>query len=388
MMRIGLGTGEIAEPLQESKAITENHYPIGMADYHLERLSEENAKRWEEFNAASPDGSLFHSLRWKRIAEQRTRAPRHYFLLFRNDAVVGLFPFFENTIYGFRGLGPASYPMSLHAILKDNRDPSAVQYVIEELRDPERGRRKISFICPATLHAEIFDTITTHPLFPYPPSGSPYEGEGDMVLDLARSPPDEIWNTFTARSGQRKKIRRFEKAGFEVTDVRSEDELQIFYRYYRENMKYIGGDLPPFSFFADLRDTLADEVRITLLSKGPLVAGGMLTILDRPRRRVHAVYLSLNRDLPSRYSPSCCIYWEAINWAWEHHYEKFTFGREYSNDLHDSNPRYRMKRDFGAEFEPVYSRMIPLTRIFTLGVRFGNFQAQRRAERSPARTAS
>jgi hypothetical protein len=333
-----------------------------MADYHLERLDEENAKRWEEFNAASPEGSLFHSLKWKRMAELVSGTPREYFLLFKNETVVGLFPFVEHAVHGFRGFVPASDPLSLPAILKDASDPFALRHAIEELKGMGRDRKKISFICPAILHNETFDTITTYPLFPY-------ADDGDMVLDLSKSTPETIWNAFSSRSGQRKLIRRFEENGFEITEVRSEDDLRLFYQYYEENMKYIGGDLPPFSYFTALRETMPDEIRITLLSKGSLVAGGTFDILDRPRRKVHGVYLSLNKKLPNKYSPSYYLYWKGVNWAWENDFEKFSFGMEYSRDLNEENPRYRIKRDFGAQFEPVFSRIIPLTKIFSLGVR-------------------
>jgi hypothetical protein len=358
---------------------------MDMAEYHLERLTEANAKRWDDFNAASPEGDFFHSLRWKPIAEAQNRSPRHDFLLFKNDAVVGLFPCLEHTIQRFSGLVPASYPMTLHAILEDYRDPVALQCAIEELKRLNGGSKKISFVCPATVRQEAFDAITAYPLYPYP--FSPGDVEGDMVLDLSRSPPEKLWDSFTARSGQRTKIRQFEKSGFEIREVRTEDDLHLFYRYYAENMKYIGGSLPPLSFFAGLLETMPDEVRITLLSKGPLVAGGTLNILDRPRRRVHGIYLSLNRDLPNKYSPSYYIYWDSLVWAWENHYEKVTFGREYAKDLNDSNPRYRIKRDFGAEFEPVHSRMVPLSRIFAMGVRYKHYQARRQAADTPGQVA-
>jgi len=191
-----------------------------------------------------------------------------------------------------------------------------------------------------------------------------------MVLDLVRSPPEAIWNSFSARSGQRTKIRQFEKRGFETSEVRSEEELCDFYRYYAETMKHLGADRLPLSFFLDLRRTLGDHVRIMMLANGPLVAGGTLTILDPERKRAHGVFLAMNRDLPNRFSPSYGIYWEEITWAWEHRYETFTFGREFVRDLTDQNPRYRLKRAFGGTFEPRHTRIVPLTCPFALGLRY------------------
>jgi hypothetical protein len=50
---------------------------------------------------------------------------------------------------------------------------------------------------------------------------------------------------------------------------------------------------------------------------------------------------------------------------------------EYSTNLEESNPRYRIKRGFGARFEPVHSRILPLTNSFSLALRFRDYLAQR-----------
>ena len=94
------------------------------ADYRLERLTPENEPIWDEFNASCPEGSIFHSLKWKRIAENLSGTPGEYFLLFKENEIFGLFPFTEYTIHGFRGFISASYPQSLHVLLRDHRDPT------------------------------------------------------------------------------------------------------------------------------------------------------------------------------------------------------------------------------------------------------------------------
>lgn len=86
------------------------------ADYRLERLTPENGPLWDEFNASCPEGSIFHSLKWKRIAENLSGTPGEYFLLFRDDEIFGLFSLTEHVIHGFRGLVSASYPQSLHVL--------------------------------------------------------------------------------------------------------------------------------------------------------------------------------------------------------------------------------------------------------------------------------
>ena len=265
---------------------------IIISEYHLERLDEENAGKWEEFNIKSPEGSLYHSLKWKQVAERCSNIKRHYFLFYKNNAVTGIFPLIEQNIQFFRGFLPESDPMTLHSILEDYLDPSCMHYVIPEFQNYSKGRKKISYLHFSTLHKETIDNITNHKLYPY-------DENGDMVLDLSKTPPEKIWDNFSAKKGQRKFIRRFEVDGFEITEAQSYQDLETFHKYYEGNVKHMGGDLRPISHIIDLWDSfLPDGMRILLLSKKTIVAGGVIILPYRPRRTVYLNLLALNRDLP------------------------------------------------------------------------------------------
>lgn len=332
---------------------------IVIAIYHLERLDEENAGKWEEFNINSPEGSLYHSLKWKRIVEKSCDIRRQYFLLFKNGAVTGIFPLIEHNIHFFRGLLPESDPMTLHSIVEDYHDPSSMHFVISELGNNSKDRKKISYFCFSTLHAETRDNITTHRLYPH-------DENGDMVLDVTKSPPETIWDNFSAKKGQRKYIRRFEENGFGITEVQSMEDLKNFYKYYEENVNHIGGDLCPFSRIAEMWNSFSpDEMRITLLSKNSIVAGGVITLPYKPRRTLYLHFMALNRELPATYHPTYYLYWDAITWARDNHYEKVAFGAQH---LDENNPRYKIKKEFGAQFKPIYSSIIPLTQLFNVGM--------------------
>lgn len=335
------------------------------ADYRLERLAPKNEQIWDEFNASCPEGTLFHSLRWKQIAENLSGTSGEYFLLYKDDEIFGLFPLTEHVIHGFRGLISASYPQSLHVLLRDHRDPLALPFVVEELAGMENGTGPISFVCPASLHQETFEPVTRYPRSRYPFSRD--DSEEDMVLDLSRSPPDAIWSTFTKK--KRQGIRRFEKDGFVVTEAQTLEDLYRFYQLHDKNIMHIEGTLRPLSHFVDIWNTMPDETRITSLSRGSLVAGGVLTLIDTAHRSVTLTYLSLNRDLPNIYTPSHYIFWEAIRWAWENGFQRVSFGREYHKDLNGSSPRCRIKRDFGAQSQPIYSTLISTSRLLSMGIR-------------------
>ena len=346
-----------------------------MVDYRLERLNDRNAESWERFNDTSAEGSLFHSLKWKQLAEKGSDIKRQYFLLYKGEEVFGIFPFIEHNIHFFRGLSPADDPHRLHAILKDYSDPLAMQFVVKELQNFDGHQKKLSFIRVSASHQETLDSITSHTLIPLPDIG-------DMVLDLSESPPEKIWSTFSAKKGQRKFIRRFDENGFSLAEADSPDDLDIFYKYYEENINHIGGKLQPYSRFSELWNSLADDTRITLLSKESIVAGGMCMIADKLRKTVYTTYLSLNRNLPGTYHPSYYLWWEAINWAWENHFEKVSFGAQ---RLEEKNPRYRVKYDLGARFNPMYARLIPLTKSFAMGMRWGRWRSNHRSAASTAK---
>jgi hypothetical protein len=108
-------------------------------------------------------------------------------------------------------------------------------------------------------------------------------------------------------------------------------------------------------------------VRITVLSKNSTFAGGLCTITYKPKKTVYFLYLSLNRSLPNTYHPTYHLFWEAINWAWNNQYEKISFGAQ---NLDENNSRYRIKIDFGGNFEGIYSKMIPIEKMCSFGFKY------------------
>lgn len=341
---------------------------IDSGDYHLERLSDENADDWDQFNNTSSEGDLFHSLKWKEIIEKGSDTRTQYYLLYKGEEVFGLLPLVEHNVHFFRGLSPVNDPHLLCAILRDYSDPSAMEYVVGAFRSIKFDRKPLSFVRLSVSNEETLDRITRYTLFRLPDIG-------DMVLNLSEVPPEELWKTFSAKKGQRKFIRRFDENGFCVTEAESQEDLDLFYKYYAENIKHIGGKPQPYSRISELRGSMSGDVRITLLSKGSVVAGGMLMISDRSRRILYTTYLSLNRNLPKTYHPSYYLWWEAINWAWDNHLVKVSFGAQ---RLEEENPRYRIKYDFGARFQPIHSGTIPLTKAFAMGLKWGQWRSIRR----------
>ncbi len=325
-------------------------------NYHIEDLSNTNATDWKRVCKESKEGSFFHTLEWKRILEQSYNFKTHCFLLYRNDESVALCPFYEASINGVRGL--ISLPDSdyNHIIITDQHDPLIAYHILDKCKEITR-ENKLFFILITTLNELTKDHFSRYNPLPFPLGG-------DMVLNLEEFNPDKIWNDNFSKK-ERKYIRRFENDGFRIKEVTSIDDIKMFYKYYKTNIEFKNATPYPFSHFEDLLNVYSStEVILTLLYKNEIVAGGQLAFLDNFKKTMYLRYLSLNRELTSRYHPTLYIYWDCINRASERGFSRICFGRTppYPNDVH-----YQFKEMFGCHYEKEFSLIFPRSHLFKIG---------------------
>jgi len=320
-------------------------------------LNDTNIDLWEEFNQKMEEGTFFHTNKWKKILES-VGYTSHYFLIFDDEEIVGICPFFETNIKGFKGI--ATLPLSdyNHLIVKDNNE-----YVMDFIRrrlELKAKNNSWSFILLNSLDKN-FENNFNKSYLKYTPSGN-------MVLDLEKLNPDKIWNeVFTNKRKQRNHINKFENDGFKIKDLDSSNDMKIFFKYYLKNIRYIKGIECPYSHFMDLYGAyFPKNMQITLLHKEDLIAGGLLSFLDESKKIMYLRYLALNRDIPNRYTPPYFLFWDAIKRADKLGFKRICFGTTPSDEEH---PAYKLKRNFGCEYENIYSVLIPLSKLFKLGYR-------------------
>ncbi|WP_292519994.1 GNAT family N-acetyltransferase [Methanoculleus sp.] len=311
--------------------------------FSVELLSEDNAYRWEEFNNRSHEGTPFHTLRWKNLLEEVFRLRLRYYLIFEDREVVGICPFVGRSIGLFQGLNSIPHSEFNNVILDDSFDPGCLDEVLSLFAE------KYSFL--------LFNIYSTGGMDRIKHNNFVIEQTGNMVLNLKEHPPETIWSTFSRN--MRYNIDIFEKRGFTIQEAHQPSDIKIFYHHYKENLTHIKGDILPFSFFQKLLELFPDEVRIATLTNGDVFAAGWLTLASPDRDTAYYQYLALNRDLPNRYTPTYPVYWDLVNWAWDNGYEKLSFGRQ---KLEPNNPRFKGKAKFGAEYVPIYTRLIPLSK--------------------------
>ncbi len=311
-----------------------------MMNYHIEELSNKNLKDWERLSEESREGNFFHTLEWKQILEQSYNFRSHCFLLYRNGEPVALCPFYEASINGIQGL--ISLPDSdyNHIIITDQYDPLIAYHILQKCNEIAK-ENKLLFILITTFNEMTKDHFSKFSPLPFPIGG-------DMVLDLEEFSPDKIWHD-----------------NFSKKEIKSIDDIKIFYNYYKKNLEFKNAAPYSFSHFEDLLKTYSStEMLLTLLYKNEVVAGGQLAFLHSPKKTMYLRYLSLNRDLPTRYHSTWYIYWDCIERASEMGYSKICFGRTppYQNDSH-----YQLKEKFGCRFEREYSLIFPRSQIFKMG---------------------
>jgi hypothetical protein len=307
--------------------------------YSIELLSGSNVHQWQEFNAHSREGTLFHDLRWKKILEKEFDLETKYYLIQDGREVVGICPFISQSAGFYQGLKNIPHSEFTNVILNDSFDASQIDPLLSLFTT------ECSFLHIDTYNPDILNNITYSNLL---------GGDvGNMVLNLKQKLPEVIWETLSKKTI--KSIRRFDKEGFEIHELSRRSDIEQFYWYYAKNVAHIKGEILPLTFFERLWDAFSPgELRVTVLGKDDLCAGGTLALLEPVRKTAYYEYLALNRDLP-HYTPDHYLSWDLIKWAWDNDYEKVSFGRQ---RLDPDNPRFQIKAKFGAEHIPIHSRLI------------------------------
>lgn len=327
-----------------------------MTPYTTTDLTTQTATQWDTFNNTHPTGSLYHTLKWNTVLQQSFHHTPHFFMIHHDNHPVALCPFYETLLHGFHGLTPIP-ESDYRSILTTETTPDLTHTIITHATTLCKTHH-LSFIFFSTLSKPFYDTLTPyHPL--------PFQPAGTMVLDLATTPPQTIWNTIFTTIGDgvpRKYIRRFDKEGFTIRATRDPTDLDHFYHYYKENLTFINATPYDQAHFQCCLNHYDDhELRMTLLEKDNDLYGGLLSFISQPHQTMYLKYLALNRNTPNKYHPPYALYWEAIQYAHANNLRYVSFG---STPTDPDNVTHRMKQKFGTTFIPEYRAIIPQSTLF------------------------
>lgn len=324
----------------------------------IEQLN--NEKEWEQFIATSPEGSFFHTLKWKEVLEKSFSAKAVY-LVIRDSSgsLIGICPFVVlKQVRLFKVLDSLPDSDFGGPIIKDEhaREATALLKVYLGELSAKDGIAYARIQCPNQRLYEYLKTADSRV----------NTTSGTMNLDLEEKPIDFIWNTvFTNKDRQRKFIRRFEEGSFQCKEIQSKEDLKEFYNLYYKNLCHIGALLHSFGFFENLYGVLyPNNFNILLAKDRERYIGALGFFIYRERKTIYLEFLGLEREIENRFHTSYYLYWEAIKWAIENGFRYISFG---STPANPNSIYHSTKIKFGASFNQDYSVFIPYNRkVFLL----------------------
>ena len=273
-----------------------------LAAVAVEELGPGLESTWDDFVRASPDGSPFHRLGWRRAVEAAFRHEPIYFVARRATRIVGVLPLFRAPIL-FSGHALVSVPFGIRGgVVAD--DAAAARALVAAAVECAHEKR--------ALHVELRSAVDRFTNLPR------REGYVTFRADLRES------ETALLRRMDRKRrqmLNHAARAGYTVREA-GHDRLALFYDLFARSMRRHGTPVLPRRFVAAVARELAGIVHLFVLEQAgrplmcvlALVEGGVVMPFwaGRADRRRAAEEL---------------LYWEMMRWGRERGCHTFDFGR-------------------------------------------------------------
>lgn len=319
----------------------------------VEPMSDED--EWENFVATAPNGSFFHTLKWKKVLENSFPYESLYLVIRdSNGKLIGVCPFFiTKKLWPFKVLDSLPNSDMGGPLIKEEYKKEAANALKDYLKELSSAKG-ITYAKMRLSDPELCEYLKTK-------TSKVDTSSGTMMLDLEEKPMDFIWNeVFTSKGRQRMFIRRFERDGFQIREAGNEADLNKFYTLYYNNITYIGGLPYPFSFFKNIWDLLyPDSFNIISAEKEEKSIGALGFFIYKEKKTIYMTYLGLDREVNGRYRTSFYLIWEAIRFAQKNKIRYVSFGPTTSDH---SSEYYLRKSKLGAEFNQDYFLYIPFNR--------------------------
>lgn len=297
-----------------------------------------NKTEWDTFLGASPDGTLYHSLKWKDVIQKTFRiSPLYLTIRDENGMIVGVCPgFIKNSIH-FKAFDSLPY--------SDYGGP-----VIDRKSITRGSLSLLSFFGSVGVSKGInlarlrliegrFEGFFKSPF------GCVEKSLGTMEVSLKATPSDFIWTKKLSRNF-RNRIGKIERKGFQAQEARTKSDLRDFYNLYYKNMKHIGASPYPYSLFENMWTILYPEnLRVWLVEKEKRVAG--IAVL-KDWQKTFEIFVGVNRSKEySTYDFHPFMRWKEIKKAEEEGSKCVSFGSTPSNP---ENKHYQDKARYGSSF--------------------------------------
>lgn len=295
-----------------------------MTDIEIRAAAEADARDWDDYALAHPEGTFFHRYGWKRLIESTYGYPGHYLIARRGAVVCGVFPLGEVRHLLF-GHSLISVPFAVYGgvLADDEQVRGALEAHAIELAE----QRQVD-------HLEVRNQ--------QPIRDDWLRKDGLYVTFRREISADHDANMSAIPRKQRAMVRKGIKAGL----VGETDEgIDNLYQAYSESVRNLGTPVFPKAHFRAIRAEFGDDVEVlTVRHEGQVVASVMSYYFRDQVLPFYGGGISAARNLAA----NDFMYWEVMRRAAERDCRVFDFGRSKRD-----TGSYRFKHHWGFEPEPL-----------------------------------
>ncbi len=283
---------------------------------HIEKISSDKEKIWDEYVAGHPRGTLFHRAAWRDVIRDSAGHTPHYLMAVDEDCVCGVLPIFVlNT--GIFGKMAVSLPfLNIGGMLADSLK---VQNALAE--ESESLARDLNL-----RYVELRQAF-------------------DLDLDLPVS-DRKVVSTISLDGGSeavfsrlhqnvRNKIRKSGKN--DVVIDKGSGYLDEFYAMYSRNLRDLGTPVISKKFFKNILDAFPGEAHIYIARRKGELIGAKLVFFDQ--QTCYFVWAASRKDR-MKYAPVQALNWAAIEDACEKGCASVDLGRSTRDSSHQNFKKY------------------------------------------------
>jgi hypothetical protein len=309
-------------------------------------------KDWTTFLNAIPNASFYHTLKWRDVV-QRTFSCTPLYLTIRDELekVVGVCPGFIKSSMHFKTYDSIAYSDYGGPLILDHFGRQGMLLLRDFLQ---------KFCLNTGIDLAKFCILEESGLsgFCKLPSAYVERTRGVMEIDLKTTSSDFLWNEFYS-GRDRKRLRRFERVGFQIQEAQTKSDLLEFYNLYTKSMRDIGGSPDPYRLIENMWNILYPaNLRLWILRNDKIVGAELFLQTESAS---YARYSAVDREQAgTRFTPFDYISWTEIKRACQEGKRCVSLGSTSSDPY---NPHHIQKKEVGASFHRQDMIWCPFTSI-------------------------
>ena len=265
---------------------------------------DEHQIAWDKYVFQHPEGTLFHTTRWKRVIEREFGFKAVYLLAEDEGEIRGVLPMFLSSNW-VQGRTLISTPFAVYGGICASDE--AARLTLRETACRIAEEQDVNYLELREAHRPFGEGFQTKELY------VTFEGQ-------LNSDPEKVMAGFP--KGTRYMIRKGQKNG--LRSVNDDTQLDTFYELYARSVWNLGTPVFSKRFFKILREELGDAGSITIIlhEREPVAAAFSITYRDST-----TPYYVGSLPESKQFAPNNFMFWELIRMSCERGLQKFDFGR-------------------------------------------------------------